>query len=148
MKKYLRVKNSLNVEQTSLFNVTSLLRSPGLFSVFWSISAMLLPGWSRFFLWFSISLVFFLSLWDHSKYTNYHWYHRHPHVPQLFISMARPKHFLIFSFSLIFIILLEMFSHYYFEGMVWCLCFVEYLLWLFNTDVIFVKAQFELTTKE
>ena len=42
---------------TGVWQTPSLLKSPGLFSVFWPISAMLRSGWSRFFLWFPVSLL-------------------------------------------------------------------------------------------
>ena len=44
--------------------MVSFLRFPGLFSVFCLISKMLLPGWSRFFLWFSTPPVFSPNLWS------------------------------------------------------------------------------------
>ena len=39
----------------------NLLRSPGLFSVFWPISAILRFGWSRFFFWLSVCPPIFVS---------------------------------------------------------------------------------------
>ena len=59
----------------------SLLSFPGLFSVFRLISITLQFGWYRLFLWFPILLVPF---GDRSKCTNYNWYYRHLHVPQLY----------------------------------------------------------------
>ena len=43
--------------------VTSLLKSPGLFSIFWPISTMLLSGWSQVVLLFQSPLVLIPILW-------------------------------------------------------------------------------------
>ena len=40
-----------------IWMIANLLRSPGLFLVFWLISSILLSGWSWFYHWFSIPLV-------------------------------------------------------------------------------------------
>ena len=49
---------------TWVWVTASLLRSPGLFSVFWPIPIMLLSGWSWSFVWFPVHLVPILSLWE------------------------------------------------------------------------------------
>ena len=72
----------------------SLHRPPGVFLVFWPISTMLQSGWSWFFLFP------FQAFGDHSKYTNYNWYH--PHVPQFFQFSGMVQDLFIFSFSFIF----------------------------------------------
>ena len=48
---------------TGVFVTASLLRSPGLFSVFWPISTMLYFEWSQFFLRFPTVIIIFPILW-------------------------------------------------------------------------------------
>ena len=48
-----------------------------------------------------ISNSFYQSFRNRSKCANYNWYHRHPHVPQLFFSsLTRSKYLFLFFFSL------------------------------------------------
>ena len=68
----------------------SLLRSPGLSSLFWSISTMLLFGRYRFFIRFTTALIPF-PIKDRSKFPNNNWYHRHFHVPHFFVFSSPTK---------------------------------------------------------
>ena len=62
----------------------SLFKSLWLFSVFWLISSMLSFGQSPHAPLFPSPLVLLPSFGDCTKSTNYNWYNRHSHVPQLF----------------------------------------------------------------
>ena len=82
--------------------VTSLFKSPGLFSVFWLISKMQLVRWSppppsRYF---QVLQSLYQSFGDCTKSSNYNWYNRHFHMPQFFFnSLARSKYLSFFSHS-------------------------------------------------
>ena len=60
------------------------LRFPGLFSVFRLILTVLWPSWSQLFLWVLVPTVSFQAFGDHSRGSNYNWYHHHLHIPLLF----------------------------------------------------------------
>ena len=57
----------------------SLLKSPGLFSVFWPILIMLYFEWSP-----RVLLSLYQSFGNCTESTNYNWFRHHFHVPQLF----------------------------------------------------------------
>ena len=83
---------------------TSLLKSPGLFSVFWPSSIMLLfgcPPLGRQLPNPPDSLKTFSYC---AKSTNHNWYHRHFHVPCFFYSLARSRYWSLFSLSFSFIL--------------------------------------------
>ena len=54
---------SILTDLNSLDSFSVFFKSPGLFSVFWQISIILLTEWSQVFLWFPITQFFFRSLW-------------------------------------------------------------------------------------
>ena len=99
------------------------------FWAFWSISAMLL-GRSRFFLWSLIAPIPFQAFRDRSKPTTSNWYHRHLHVPRLYlVRRQNPNLFTnqfffytnvglivnFFRFLCITSLFLEMISHFLFQ---------------------------------
>ena len=82
----------------------SLLKSPGLFSVFWVISIMLQFGQSPLVSLFPSPQFLATILWGLTKSTNYNWYNRQFHVPQFFQFPGKVQ-VLIFLFA---------FSQFYF----------------------------------
>ena len=74
----------------------SILRSPGLFSLFWPILITLdgLDSSSDF----QLFLPPYQAFEDRSKRASYNWYHRYSQVPQFFSSLARSKYFSLFAF--------------------------------------------------
>ena len=84
---------------TGVCVTASLLRSLWLFWLFKPILTMLWSGWSRFFLWFPIPLIFFPILWErNSKRTNYNWYPSHPYVFFLWFSGKFQVFMYLFAF--------------------------------------------------
>ena len=84
---------------TGVWVTGRILRSPGLFSVFWLISAI---QWME-----SIRpVIYILSLcqafWDYFKRTNYKLYPWNPHVPHLFLVLWQGPHI---CFSFLFLLL-------------------------------------------
>ena len=74
----------------------SLLKSPGLFSVFWPFSTMLWSGWSSSVLHPPIPLILHSYC---TKSTNLDWYNHHLHVPYVFlITRQGPDTYFSFHF--------------------------------------------------
>ena len=85
---------------TGVWVTASLLKSPGLFLVFWPFSIMLSFGWSPLVRQLPsppVSLVYFIYC---SKRTNYNWFNCHLHVPQFFQFPSKVE-VLIFLFTFI-----------------------------------------------
>ena len=84
---------------TELWVRTSLLKSPGLFSVFWPILMMQLLGWSLLVLLFPSPPVPLIILGDSTKSTNYNRYNCRFHVRQFFQFPSKAQVLiLLFSF--------------------------------------------------
>ena len=87
---------------TGVWMIESLLKSPGLSSVFWLIYIAIVWMVSiRPLISKSSSLLsqFFVDCTEHS---NYNWYHRHLHIPLFFNSLSRSTYLSLFSLSFSF----------------------------------------------
>ena len=84
---------------TRVWVTANLFKSPGFFLVFWLISIMLYFGWFPFVLLFAIPPVSIPVFVHRTERSNYNWYHRHIHVPQLFQFSRKVKVFIsLFAF--------------------------------------------------
>ena len=85
----------------------SLLKSPGLFSALWSLSAMLLFGLSPVFVLFASPSVLLANFWWLYISTNYNWCNCNFHPPKVFwvfcnsLAWSRYLSFFSLSFNLI-----------------------------------------------
>ena len=84
---------------TGVIVIASLLKSLGLFLVFWPILIKLLFGWSPLIILFSSPPVPVPFLWRLNWLQQYKWYHRHLHVLQFFQFSSKVQVLTLFLFT-------------------------------------------------
>ena len=81
--------------------IASLLKSPGLFSVLWSITIMMLLDGLLSPSYFKVFQYLYQTFGDLTERTNYTWYYHHFHVPEFFKYRVRSRHLSLISLSVL-----------------------------------------------